>query len=110
MSDKVKWGFIGLGSIARRFGNCFPYASGAEIYAVASRSQEKADAFGAEFGATRCYGSYEALVNDPAVDIVYIGTPHNLPQAAYPARSQRRQTCALREALRRQRLRSACHD
>ena len=77
MSDNIKWGFIGLGSIARRFGNCFQYASGAEIYAVASRSQEKADAFGAEFGATKRYDSYEALVNDPAVDVVYIGTPHN---------------------------------
>ena len=37
----------------------------------------KADAFGAEFGATKCYGSYEALVNDPDVDVVYVGTPHN---------------------------------
>lgn len=81
MSDKVKWGFIGLGSIARRFGSCFPYAPKAEIYAVASRSQEKADAFGAEFGATKCYGSYEALVADPEVDVVYIGTPHNFHKA-----------------------------
>ena len=77
MSRKLRWGFIGLGSIARRFGNCFPYAPNAEIYAVASRSQAKADAFGAEFGAAKCYGSYEALVNDPNVDVVYIGTPHN---------------------------------
>ena len=77
MSDKIRWGFIGLGSIARRFGNGFAYAPNAEIYAVASRSQAKADAFGAEFGATKCYGSYEALVNDPDVDVVYVGTPHN---------------------------------
>ncbi len=77
MSDKIRWGFIGLGSIARRFGSCFPYAPNAEIYAVASRSQAKAEAFGAEFGATKCYGSYDALVNDPDVDVVYVGTPHN---------------------------------
>ncbi len=77
MSDVIRWGFIGLGSIARRFGNGFAYAPGAEIYAVASRSQDKADAFGAEFGASKCYGSYEALVQDPDVDVVYIGTPHN---------------------------------
>ena len=77
MSDKIRWGLIGLGSIARRFGSCFPYADDAEIYAVASRSQENAEAFGAEFGATKRYNSYEALVNDPEVDVVYIGTPHN---------------------------------
>ena len=77
MSEKIRWGLIGLGSIARRFGSCFPFAADAEIYAVASRSQEKADAFGAEFGATKRYGSYEALLNDPDVDVVYIGTPHN---------------------------------
>ena len=39
-------------------------------------TQDKADAFGAEFGAAKCYGSYEALANDPDVDVVYIGTPH----------------------------------
>ena len=77
MSDKIRWGLIGLGSIARRFSRCMPFAPKAEIYAVASRSQEKADAFGAEVGATKCYDSYEALANDPMVDVAYIGTPHN---------------------------------
>ena len=48
----------------------------AEIYAVASRGQEKADAFGAEHGATKCYGNYQALAEDPDVDVIYIGTPH----------------------------------
>ncbi len=81
MSDRMRWGFIGLGSIARRFGSCFPHAPKAEIYAVASRSQAKADAFGAEFGATKCYGSYEALVNDADVDVVYVATPHNFHKA-----------------------------
>ena len=81
MSDTIRWGLIGLGSIARRFGSCFQYAPGAEIYAVASRSQENADAFGAEFGAAKRYSSYEALVNDPNVDVVYIGTPHNFHRA-----------------------------
>ncbi len=81
MSDKIRWGLIGLGSIARRFGSCFPYANGAEIYAVASRSMENADAFGTEFGAAKRYSSYEALVNDPNVDVVYIGTPHNFHEA-----------------------------
>lgn len=81
MSVKIRWGLIGLGSIARRFGSCFPYAADAEIYAVASRSIENADAFAAEFGATKRYDSYDALVNDPNVDVVYIGTPHNFHKA-----------------------------
>ena len=76
MSDKIRWGLIGLGFIARRFANDLIRLPDAEIYAVASRSQAKADAFGAEFGASKCYGSYEALVNDPDVDVAYIATPH----------------------------------
>ncbi len=77
MSDKIRWGLIGLGFIARRFVNDLVRVSDAEVYAVASRSQEKADAFGAEFGASKCYSSYEELANDPNVDVAYIGTPHN---------------------------------
>ncbi|MCY4070457.1 MAG: Gfo/Idh/MocA family oxidoreductase [Chloroflexi bacterium] len=77
MSDKIRWGLIGLGLISRKFANGLAFAPDAEVYAVASRSQEKADAFGAEFGATKCYGSYEDLAKDPDVDVAYIGTPHN---------------------------------
>ena len=76
MTDSIRWGLIGLGSISRKFATGLNYLKDAEVYAVASRSQEKADAFGAEFAASKCYGSYEALANDPAVDVVYIGTPH----------------------------------
>ncbi len=76
MTDNIRWGLIGLGSISRKFATGLSYLNDAEVYAVASRSQEKADAFGAEFAASKCYGSYEALANDPAVDVVYIGTPH----------------------------------
>lgn len=81
MSDKIRWGLIGLGLISRKFANGLAFVPDAEVYAVASRSQEKADAFGAEFGATKCYGSYEELANDPNVDVAYIGTPHNYHKA-----------------------------
>lgn len=77
MSDKIRWGLIGLGWISGKFAKGLAYVPDAEVYAVASRSQEKADAFGAEFGATKCYGSYEDLANDPNVDVAYIGTPNN---------------------------------
>ena len=77
MSDKIRWGLIGLGLISRKFANGLAFAPDAEIYAVASRSQDKADAFGAEYGASKCYGSYEELAQDPNVDVAYIGTPNN---------------------------------
>ncbi len=77
MSDKIRWGLIGLGLISRKFAKGLAFAPDAEVYAVASRSQEKADAFGTEFGAANCYGSYEDLANDPNVDVAYIGTPNN---------------------------------
>ncbi|MDP6108107.1 MAG: Gfo/Idh/MocA family oxidoreductase, partial [Candidatus Brocadiia bacterium] len=48
----------------------------AELVAVGSRTQEKADAFADEFGAPRRHASYEALAADPDVDIVYVATPH----------------------------------
>ncbi len=47
------------------------------IQAVASRDLTRAQAFADEFGAHTAYGSYEELVNDPDVDIVYIATPHS---------------------------------
>ena len=77
MSDTIKWGLLGLGSIARKFATGLQSTPGAEIYAVGSRSQDKADAFGAEFGASQCHGSYEALAADPDVDVIYVATPHN---------------------------------
>ena len=49
----------------------------AECYAVASRSLSRAEAFAREYGFTKAYGSYEALCEDPEVELVYIATPHS---------------------------------
>lgn len=76
MADRIRWGIIGCGNISHKFAEGLRVLEDAELLAVGSRTQEKADAFGAEFGAPRCYGSYEALANDPGLDAVYIGTPH----------------------------------
>lgn len=75
---KIKWGIIGLGSIASKFATDLLTIEDAELYAVGSRSQEKADEFAQKFGATKAYNSYEAIANDPNIDAVYIATPHAL--------------------------------
>lgn len=75
---KIKWGIIGLGSIANKFATDLLTIEDTELYAVGSRSKEKADAFAKKFGATKAYNSYEAIANDPNIDAVYIATPHAL--------------------------------
>lgn len=76
MSDIIKWGIIGPGSISRKFATGLHSVMDATLHAVASRSIDKAQSFADEFGAQMAYGSYEELVNDDEVDVVYIGTPH----------------------------------
>lgn len=75
---KIRWGIIGLGAIAHKFATDLLTVNDAELYAVASRNQEKAHAFAEKFVAKKAYGSYEALANDPNLDAVYIATPHAL--------------------------------
>jgi predicted dehydrogenase len=71
-----KWGIIGPGKIAHKFAEGLTEVPGAELYAVASRSVAKAKEFAKKFNATKFYGSYEDLVKDEEVDIIYIATPH----------------------------------
>lgn len=75
MNRKV--GILGAGHIAVKMANTLRAMNGYECCAVASRSKEKAEAFAKEFGITRAYGSYEELVDDPEVELVYIATPHS---------------------------------
>ena len=76
VSSKLKWGILGTGKIAKTFATGLKGSSTGELLAVGSRSQESADAFGAENGAVRCYASYEALLADRDVECVYISMPH----------------------------------
>src|SRR5262245_3685360 len=72
----VRWGIAGPGSIARSLAPDFAYVPGAELVAVGSRAQARADAFAAQHAIARAHGSYAALVADPEVDALYIATPH----------------------------------
>lgn len=78
MAKTYRWGIIGTGNIANQFATCLQVCDNAVLHAVGSRSQESADAFGAKFGVPHCHASYEGLVNDPEVDIVYVSTPHSM--------------------------------
>ncbi|MHC5083526.1 MAG: Gfo/Idh/MocA family protein [Planctomycetota bacterium] len=73
---KLKWGIIGCGGIARKFASDLQYVKGGKLRAVGSRSKAKAEQFAADHGAKRAYDSYEAVVADPDIDIVYVATPH----------------------------------
>lgn len=77
MSKKIKWGIIGLGKIAQKFVNDLKFIDNAELEAVASRDVAKAETFAKTYDAKKFYGSYDALLQDKFVDIVYIATPHN---------------------------------
>ncbi len=76
MQDVIRWGILGTGNIATSFAKGVMTMPDAELAAVGSRSQATADAYGDQFNINRRYASYEGLVNDPEVDVVYIATPH----------------------------------
>lgn len=76
MQNVIRWGIVGAGGIARRFAEACPRAGGASLVAIASRSQEKADRFGDEFGIPRRFGSYEDMAAFDGIDAAYIATPH----------------------------------
>ncbi|HEY4390351.1 MAG TPA: Gfo/Idh/MocA family oxidoreductase [Paenibacillus sp.] len=73
---KLKWGILGTGWISEQFTKDLLYVTNGEGFAVASRTQENADAFAKRHGLPRAYGSYEQLLKDPEIDVVYIATPH----------------------------------
>ena len=79
MTDrKIKWGILSTGWIAHKFATALQVVNNSELYAVGSRNIQTAKKFADEFHIPKAYGSYEELVSDPTVDVVYIGTPHNL--------------------------------
>ena len=75
MSEKLRWGIIGTGLIADLFVTDL-LANGFTVSAVGSRTEGSAAAFAERFGIPTAHASYEALVADPEVDVVYVATPH----------------------------------
>ena len=77
MSKIYNWGILGCGKIARKFSNDLKLLPNAHLYAASSRDYQKAVDFAAELGFEKAYGSYEEMVADPAVDVIYVATPHS---------------------------------
>ena len=72
----LRWGIIAPGNIAAQFATGMRRHTDQRITAVASRSHERAASFAAEFAVERVHATYEALVADTEVDIVYVASPH----------------------------------
>ena len=74
--SKLRWGIISTGVIAHTLARALRRSENGTLVAVASRSQEAASNFGREFDVPHAHGSYQALLENPDVDVVYIATPH----------------------------------
>lgn len=73
--EKIRWGVLSTGKIAHTFAKALQATADAELYAVSSRSAEKAAAFAEEYGFERSYGSAEEMLADENVEAVYIASP-----------------------------------
>src|SRR5690606_20501699 len=76
-NKKTKWGIIGPGTIARKFATSLKEVEDAELYGVASRSPDRATIFAEEFDVKKVFGSYEEMLLDEEIDVVYVATPHS---------------------------------
>ena len=75
--EKINWGIIGPGSIAEVFADALTVSDKGQLYAVASRNVERARVFAEKYNAVEIYNSYQTLIDDPNVDIIYIATPQS---------------------------------
>lgn len=73
----LRWGVLAPGEIARDFVTTLHANTDQRVHAVASRSSERAADFAATHGIPRSYDSYEQLVADPGIDVVYVAAPHS---------------------------------
>jgi predicted dehydrogenase len=78
-ATKIRWGVLGVAKIAvEKLIPAIQRGATGVVAAIASRSADKAKAAAERFGIARAYGSYEALLADPAVDAIYNPLPNHL--------------------------------
>lgn len=73
----MKMAILGAGGIAGKMARTITKMRGVDAYAVASREYGKAKAFADAYGFAKAYGSYEEMLCDPQVELVYVATPHS---------------------------------
>jgi predicted dehydrogenase len=78
MGKTYNWGILGAARIANKFADGLKELSNAKRYAVAARSLERAEVFKENHGFEKACGSYEEMLADPALDVVYVATTNNL--------------------------------
>ncbi len=76
MTQMIRWGILSTGSIAHAFAEGLRHVPDAELVAVGSRARDSAEQFGRLYDIPHRHASYEALAEDPDVDVIYIATPH----------------------------------
>jgi predicted dehydrogenase len=77
MKRTINWALVGTGGISNSFLAGLRAAEGARPAAVVSRSRENAEGFAGKYGVEKWYTDYDAMLADPGIDAVYIGTPHS---------------------------------
>lgn len=73
----IKMAILGAGAIANKMAATITKMEQVEAYAIAARDLQRAEAFAKEYGFTKAYGSYEEMLADDAVDLVYVAVPHS---------------------------------
>ncbi|MBO1306819.1 Gfo/Idh/MocA family oxidoreductase [Enterococcus sp. 669A] len=73
--EQLEWGIVGLGHIAHEFAKSFNQTT-SKLTACASRTQEKAEEFAKAHDLPKAYGSYEDMLADPAISIIYVAVPN----------------------------------
>ena len=77
MSERaIRWGILGAGGIAATVSADIAATPGNELAAVGARDGKRAKAFAQQHGVARSYGSYDELIEDPDVDVIYVATTH----------------------------------
>ncbi|NND31780.1 MAG: Gfo/Idh/MocA family oxidoreductase, partial [Saprospiraceae bacterium] len=73
---KVRWGILGPGKIANKFAKDLAMVADADLVSVASRSLDRAQAFAGQHLVKSAFSSYETMIKEQELDIIYIATPH----------------------------------
>ena len=78
MKQTIRWGILGTGQIAHQFAQGLLCLEDTELLAIGARSKDKADAFSQQYNVERSFGSFNELLADKDIDVVYIATPHHV--------------------------------